>query len=133
LLYPGTIDFNLCFLFQAKFAMNEKTAIQSALDAEQLATRAVDEASRMASAIRKAARDRARQIDSSAQSRIAAIQRSVDAQIEAQRKSTEANGAATLRQLRVEAIDSDVMTSTIDSLVHFLLFEDEIGERGAGD
>jgi len=87
----------------------------------------------MASAIRKAARDRARQIDSSAQSRIVAIQRSVDAQIEAQRKSTEANGAATLRQLRVEAIDSDVMTSTIDSLVHFLLFEDEIGERGAGD
>ena len=112
--------------------MKEKTAIQSALDAEQLATRAVDEASRLAAAIRKGARDRARQIDSRAQARIAGIHQSVDAQIEAHRKSTEANGAAALRQLRVEAIDSEVMTSTIESLVHFLLIEDEIGERGGG-
>ena len=112
--------------------MNEKTAIQSALDAEQLATQAVEEASRLATVIRRGARDQARQIESRAQARIAGIHQSVDDQIEAHRKSTEADGAAALRQLRVEAIDSNVMTSTIESLVHFLLIEDEIGERGGG-
>ena len=112
--------------------MNEKTPIQSALDAEQLATQAVDEASRLATGIRKDARDSARQIDARAQARIAGIRQSIDNQIEVHRQSAEASGAAALRQLRVEAIDSEVMTSTIDSLVHFLLQQDEIGERGGG-
>lgn len=112
--------------------MNEKTAIQSALDAEQSATEAVAEAGRLAKVIRQQARERARQIESRAQARIAGIQASGDAQIETHRKATEAQGAAALRQLRMEAIDEEVMTSTIASLVHFILVEDQILEPGEG-
>jgi len=112
--------------------MTEKTPIQTALDAEQLATLAVEEAGRLAAAVREQAREQARHIESRAQSRIAAIQRSIDAQIESHRKSTEAAGAAALRQLREEAIDSDAMASAIESLLQFILIDDKLVQPGEG-
>jgi hypothetical protein len=109
--------------------MNDRTAIQSALDAEQSATKAVDDARRLAAEIHQAALDQARQIDSRAQARASHIRAALDLRLDGYRKSVEARGAEALRQLRGEAIDSQVMASTIDSVVRLILTEKAVGER----
>lgn len=109
--------------------MTDKGPMESALEAEEKAKRAVEDAREQAGAIRQEARERARRIERRAEERVKRLHSAVDAELESRRKAIERQGAEALRELKHETIDPESMSTAIKAVVRQLMSEDS-GSHG---